>query len=608
MATRFTSKARSSLALCGLSLAVAVSGWAQEKTQAPSPPLSCSRENALEIIQQQIDLTKTFDDDVRRIAVLLRASDLIWPYQQEKARAAFADAFDVATRNFKEKGDNPSYEGRLAVQGIDQRYLVIRTIAKRDPDWARKLSKRIPEEDAKEAEQKTTKDTGRDARTAANLLGAAVSLLLTDQATALGFAKSSLSFPATIQLPGFLYKLSEMNKGAADQFYQEALIAYAHAPMDQFLYLSSYPFASRREIGEMPVWTYYTVPAGLKPNPSLQRLFVQTLLTRARELVQNPVAPAQGTRWSEASQIFMALTRLEPEVATSLPDLSAALQELKGSTSALLSQRDQQRAGETLADPPPKKSFEEQVEAADRLADPARRESGLAMAIINASVTEDLDHIQAAADKIDDLTLRVQLLSRAYFDRAQRALKEKKNAEARQLAAKVDELDQRAYLYSQIAEESIKQTKNDAQAREMLEDVINAVAKAPNTEVKARAQLAVAYLYSTFDPSRAIAVLGDAVRTINRVESIDLSSDTVHKRIEGKAFGAYSALKTPGFSPEVAFREIGKVDFDGTLYLASNLTDKSLRALTTLALAEQCLKSQASPPKPKQSKPAPAKP
>lgn len=608
MATRFTSKARSSLALCGLSLVLAVSGWAQEKTQAPAPPSSCSRETALEIIQQQIDVTKTFDDDVRRIVVLLRASDLIWPYQQEKARAALTDAFDVATRNYKEKADKPFNEGRLVVQGPDQRYTVITAIAKRDPAWAAKLSKQILQEEAEEAKDKATKDARQDARTGEKLLIVAVSLLASDQATALAFAKNSLSYPATIQLSAFLYKLSEMNKRAADQFYQEALIAYAHAPMEQFLYLSSYPFGRNREVGEMPMWSYYAVPTGFKPNPSLQRLFVQILLTRARELVQNPVPPAPGTRWSEASQIFMALTRLEPEVATSLPDLSAALQELKGSTAALLSQRDQQRAGETLADPPPQKSFAEQVEAADKLADATRREGQIGMALLRVSDSVSLEQIEAAAAKIDDLTLRIQLLSHVYFDRAQRALKDKKIEEARKLAAKVDELDQRAYLYSQIATESIKQTKNDAQAREMLEDVLNAVAKAPNTEVKARAQLAAAYLYSTFDPSRAIAVLGEAVKTINRVESIDLSSDSVHKRIEGKAFGSYTRLQTPGFSPQTVFSEIGKVDFDGTLYLASNLTDKSLRALTTLALAEQCLKSQASVPKPKQNKPAPAKP
>ncbi len=204
--------------------------------------------------------------------------------------------------------------------------------------------------------------------------------------------------------------------------------------------------------------------------------------------------------------------------------------------------------------------------------------------------------------------MRAKLLSSVYFDRAQRALKEKRLDDARKLAAKVDSLEQRAFLYSRIATESMKLTRNDTQAREMLEDVLNAVAKAPNTEVTARAQLAVAYLYSSFDPSRAVAVLGDAVKTINRIESIDLSSDRVNQRIEGKGFGRYSSLQSPGFSPETAFREIGKVDFDGTLYLASNLADKSLRAMTSLALADQCLKDQTAKPKPKETKPAPTKP
>ncbi|MDX6406257.1 MAG: hypothetical protein QOH70_3712 [Blastocatellia bacterium] len=592
--------------ICGLIFPALVSSLAQDKAQPPASPSSCSRENALEIIQQQIDLTKTFDDDAGRITVLLRAADLIWPYQQKRARATFSEAFEMAVRNFKEKGDKPLNEGRLMVQVPDRRYTVITGIAKRDPVWAAQLSKQILQEEADEARDKATKDKSQDTRTGEKLLGAAAGLLASNPTTALSFASSSLSYPASIYLPMFLFKLSEVDRGAADHFYQEALMAYARAPMDQFLYLSSYPFARNREVGEMPTWTLYTIPAGAKPNLSLQRLFMRTLLERARNLAQDPVAPSPEAPWSEASQMFMALTRLEAEVAMSLPDLSGAVQELKGNISSLLSEKEQGHTGQTLADPPPQKSFAERVEAADRLADAASRERDLAMALIGVSDSESLEQIEAAASKIDDLGLRVQLLSRAYFSRAQRVLKEKKIDEARKLAAKVDELDQRAYLYSQIATESLKQTKSDTQAREMLEEVLNAIAKAPNTEIKARAQLAVAYLYSNFDPSRAIAVLGDAVKTINRVESINLSGDSVGKRIEGKNFGFYYGLQTPGFNPETAFREIGKIDFDGTLYLASNLTDKSVRVMSTLALVEQCLKDQMT--KPKSAKPAKSKP
>jgi hypothetical protein len=59
---------------------------------------------------------------------------------------------------------------------------------------------------------------------------------------------------------------------------------------------------------------------------------------------------------------------------------------------------------------------------------------------------------------------------------------------------------------------------------------------------------------------------------------------------------------TPGFSPENAFREIGKIDFDGMLNLASNFSDKSLRAISTLALADVCMQQKAKSEKPLEKK------
>jgi hypothetical protein len=208
--------------------------------------------------------------------------------------------------------------------------------------------------------------------------------------------------------------------------------------------------------------------------------------------------------------------------------------------------------------------------------------------------------------KIDDIYLRQRVMSLAYFNRSQKLLNDKKLDEARWLAAKVEEPDQRAYLYAKIADDSLKQKKNDADVREMLEDVVDTVAKSSDSEVKARALLVVVHLYSTIDANRAVSLLGDVVKTINHIESIDLSGDRISLRVEGKAFGSYRGLQTAGFSPEIVFREMGKLDFDGTLYLASNLNDKSVRGMTTLAIADQCLRDLPPPPKP--NKPVAAKP
>jgi len=140
-----------SLRVAVLLLAIAVlchSALAQQKEQLINPQSSCSRDTALSIIQRQIDLGKTIDSEAQRITLTLRAADLMWPADQPKARATFTDAFDVATRLFKEKGAPDTREGRMPVQGIDYRYEVITAVARRDSAWARKLSRQILDEEA----------------------------------------------------------------------------------------------------------------------------------------------------------------------------------------------------------------------------------------------------------------------------------------------------------------------------------------------------------------------------------------------------------------------------------------------------------------------------
>src|SRR5882762_10992864 len=172
---RFISKALPLFA-CGLMLVVSVA--AQDKGQPPAPSSSCSRDTALEIIQQQIDATRTFDNGVQRITILVRAADLLWPVRESKARGAFTEAFDLAVQHFKEKGDETSREGKtMLLSWPDQRYEVIGAIAKHDTAWARKLTDQMLKEQQREAEETPIKDIQHDAKTAGNLLVTAMSLL-----------------------------------------------------------------------------------------------------------------------------------------------------------------------------------------------------------------------------------------------------------------------------------------------------------------------------------------------------------------------------------------------------------------------------------------------
>jgi hypothetical protein len=568
------------------------SATAQSGSWAVGPSSLCTRDNALEIIRQQLDAAKSFNDTVQRIAVMIRAADLLWPYQQAKARATFNEAFNLATQDFKEKGDEPRKAGRaLLAETPDQRYVVIRAIARRDPAWARNLTDEMLKKERQEAEEATAQNPQADERTAGKLLDSAISFLSYDPAAANSFATASLRYPASIRLTAFMYKFAEVNQKAADQFYKQALVVYGDKPVREFLYLAAYPFGLS-DAGDMPWSGTYIVPANFAPDPLLKRLFVQTLLQRAQQSLQVPLDEGDNYNgFPGTGHILQVLTRVEPLVQKFVPELYGPAEQARNNLLSSLQPENQEvflrpQSGQGA---PRRKTFDEQIEAAGNEPNASRRDELLTTAILSASPAEVLDSVVKAADKISDSNLRAQLLDWLYFSRTQGALKDKQLDEAAKLASKVQEVDQRAYLYSEIAKLSIQNIETQNQARALLDEIITTAGKGPDTVVTARALLSAAYMYLKLDPSRSISVFGEAIKTINKIEAPDFSNQSLIRRIEGKNFARYAVFKTPGFDPENAFQEMAKVDFDNALSLASNFTDKTLRAQTMLALADFCL-------------------
>lgn len=569
---------------------------AQKKPAVATSSL-CTRENALDTTKQQILFSRTIDNQAQRIGVLLRAADLLWPHDQEKALAAFMEAFDLAVQYFKETGDQilrtSKSQFAAQIQVPDQRFQVISALAKRDPARARKLSAQLFQDEAKEMAGKPPADMQSRMRSADKILGVALALLPDDVPSAVNFARQSFRYPATLSLGVFFYQLAQTNRQAADQFYVEALAAYGSKPMDQFLYLSAYPFGNNRDAGEMPGYTYYSVPEGFAPSQTLQRQFMQVLLARSEAALAIPVDPKSGHRYPDHAQMWLALSRLEKQVQDNLPDLAEAATRTKERLFASLDQGMQQGVtGQIASDNPPKRSFDEQVEAAEKQQDVGRRDQQFTFAVTGASKGVPVDKVLSVIDKISEASVRESLLNWYYYFYAQSLIESKDLSEARKFAARITELDQRAYLFTRIAEESLKQTEDQAEARDVLNEISNAVSKAPKTIVTARALLALAYLYARIDVNRGIEELGNAVKTINALESPDFSHGFVMMKIEGKTFGSFATISTPGFSPESAFGEMGKLDFDGSLIQATTFTDKMLRAFTTLAVIEPCFSPQ----------------
>ena len=590
-----------------------VLGQAKPASTASSP--LCTRDNALEMVRQQVELAKTFNPK-QRIAALIRGADLLWPYQHDNARALFQDAFDLAADTEAEKADAPErsqWSLLLRLQVPDLRHVVIRAVAKRDSAWAKALTQQMVKRDAEEASSSAEKASFNKLLTGERLIQSANQLLATDMNTALDLARLSLNYPASSMLTYFLYQLAAVNQPAADQLYAQALAAYGDKPMREFLYLQAYPFAWRETLNT-PVFIFHAnIPATFVPNRSLQRQFLQTMLLRAQEALEVPLAADDGYQDPTATwvpgkvHLLQGLIRLEPQVAESLPDLLPLLRDAREKILVSVSVEDQKlllQPGREVS-LKPNQTFAEEVELAQKLSDVYERNQAIASAVLGVR-SEELASVIQAIEKISDSDLRGYLFEWFYFMRATDLARAKQFDEAERLTSKVEGLEQRAFLDVEIAKGLL--SRNDAQAREVLEIAITEAKKAGATVFAARTLLTSASLYAKVDLSRSIEVLADAINCINRIEAPDFVSDDnavektpVRRGRGGQYQGEYVfRFYMPGMDPESAFRELGKIDFDTMLSQSSALKDKFQRAMTTLALADVCLQQQPRPrPRPK---------
>ena len=588
--------------------------------RAGTPVVFCDDERAVALVEQQIAESKTFEGRVARISVLTLAADLLWPFKQEDARAAFAEAYELASEHYRERGDEIVWEKTradlqmrgLAVGQPDYRFRVIRAVARRDSAWAQKLALRASEETKQVAEKQVEERQGVES-VADKILSIALSLWEEDKKTANEFMLGAIHQPTARNLPRFLYELARKDRSTADSLYLYALGEYMGRDVESLLLLSAYPFAANYLIGQPPAQGVYFTPPGFAPNPVLQKKFAAALLLLSeRELrAASGGARAPGTAYhpSDIERIHTALAALDKLYAPRDPSYAERAAPLRQLASTLLTADEQHRSlsnsqrnltlktGGATNDT---NLIDRVLEQAEQLRDPERHDHRIVSGLQGALSTESVERLVGAAERIKDAETRRQFLNFVYFAQAQRAIKQDRLDEATELAERIDALDERALVLLDIAAAGLKKLGDRQRAGELLDAVIKSSRGAPDTSAKARALLGTAHLYAQFDTPRALEVMAEAVKVINELQEADFSKAFVSRKVEGKTFAVYMSHPATGFNFEHAFRELGVADFESALSIAQTLKERPLRATAVVALSAKCLEEAQ-----KQKRPAP---
>jgi tetratricopeptide (TPR) repeat protein len=233
-------------------------------------------------------------------------------------------------------------------------------------------------------------------------------------------------------------------------------------------------------------------------------------------------------------------------------------------------------------------SLEEQ---ARKETDPLRRDIAYAKAAI-ATGPERYERAVSLAEKIRDESLSRNLTnwlssrSSLYFagagnfDRAYELLK------------KNDDATQRAVCLVVGAQNLVK-AKDPLRAGQWLQEARSIINDAEPDEALARVALGAVYAYAQFDQMRALELLDDAVKLMNRSPLASAADEKAPQveRFSGFANADYTR-GTQGFGLNAAVGAFGAARFDGVLSSIDKITNAELRGGAIVTLCRNAMRAE----------------
>jgi len=560
----------------------------------------CNAKFAEILVEGQVMESKSVVEPVKRIKILIRAAEFLWKHDPPTARAYLAEAWKIANDRFKEIGFEKKDHARGTYQQLpDQRMEVIRSIAKLDSEWAKKLSEQmLADYDKSKAERK-----GDETRELGELLRLAQASAKSNPELSRYLFRRVMKYPLYNHWFFNFHRLATDQIPFADSLYAEALTAYAKESPRRMLYLSAYPFASERIMGYEKFNLGSGKPETLAPNPTFERRFLNMFFDRIAQFAASEEEmnkPVEKYDVPEAVYMVSGLRDIEPLVIERHPDLLNRLGIAKSQAASLLTDAGRKQIDE-------KEKYNQKLGGTfdDRLADVKKADGEgkltdymiLNLLTWGEKTEEQFEEVESWLAKVKDEKVRRELTEYFWYLRSKLAINEKRFEDAEKYALKVPSMDLRALLGFDIATIHAK-NETDTSA---LFDTLNRLSKlartADNSVAKAQVLLGLANMYERVNHSVALDELGEAIRVTNGLKDPDIFASSFYRSIQGKDFGFMAGFSTPGYDLEKTFEELSKRDFEMSLTNAKTLDDKYFRTIAVIAVANNCAKNSKPAPK-----------
>jgi TonB family protein len=489
---------------------------------------------------------------------LSRLASLIWKYDEDYARLLFEKALAATT---------PQGNGDDARLRMFQRS-IISVIAKKDPEWARRLIDAQPTLDANN-------------RNAANL-NTALALIEENPTEATAFAQRALSEQLNPSFLHFLLTMRKADQARADQMFLQALgfLSQQQRPDIKALHLLGVYLFSAANLLDSDNYALTRVDNIIVPNISAQRPDMSPALVRAYLTTAGSLLLRAATD-AEQQQVTYALGRLLlVKARVAAPDLVSQFEAgMAAVSSSVPGSLTSDSAYKYIDSTPP--TLTESLANAARNADPEARDISCLDIAAAAWRKADFTTVRKAGAMMQNAEASRSLALLADFGEAASVFKNKSATNvitAERTAYKLSPGLERAILLLVIAQHRVK-SGNNAKAEEAIDASLRAAAAVSDLRRPYLSMIGAGYL-AQLQSSRTPAVTAGTIRDLNSFESANFAAVEWSREVEVGALKANFSLAVAGLDVnlDAALRAIFLSDLEAGFTRAQELKNEGLRS------------------------------
>jgi hypothetical protein len=506
------------------------------------------------LLSHLADQARLSDDLAFAVRAQSQAANLLWPYDCERSRAIFRQAFQSLSRDTLSQSDRRQLREEL-----------LNRVASRDTELAEELARALV------YSADNQKEARADAERRELLITVALQIVERDPYRAMALGQMSLgspsSSPASSREDGALISqnfarllvlMRAVDSGLSDLLFSSAVIRLERSQainLDDIHTLGSYLVSS----------------VNSSTRDSISRHVIERFLNLAFNQIMLHRNSEERGRPDEAA-VYFVTRQLTDLFARYMPDRFKRVQRK-------IDEMNEASALERTADlgPAQPASPADIVGDARASSNESERDSLYARAALGWLAKGEMNEAQSAARSIANREMRDRVLAQI----ARRQTSEGRIDEAVAVALRIEDDTARVSVLVKLAG-AVLASRDRVRAVELLDEAEAEAIKAQPTLARAQSLLTIVSSFSAVDTVRAFEVMQTAIKSINEIPASGEQKKFAGNQPPDAASSANAELYNLNFESTLAV--LAQTDFDRALLLAQQLTIKDASLIAQLAV------------------------